>query len=48
MRKNQNEYKIYSMNTDFNINNVNENDNVTVTLENPRAELIYTKYYTNT
>lgn len=26
---------------------VDENDNVTITLENPRAELIYTKYYTN-
>lgn len=26
---------------------VDENDNVTVTLENPRAELIYTKYYSN-
>ena len=26
---------------------VDENDNVTITLENPSAELIYTKYYTN-
>ena len=26
---------------------VDENDKVTITLENPRAELIYTKYYTN-
>ena len=26
---------------------VDENDNITITLENPRAELIYTKYYTN-
>ena len=26
---------------------VDENDNVTISLENPRAELIYTKYYTN-
>lgn len=26
---------------------VDENDNVTITLENPRAELSYTKYYTN-
>jgi hypothetical protein len=24
-----------------------KNNNVTITLENPRAELIYTKYYTN-
>lgn len=26
---------------------VDENDNVTISLDNPRAELIYTKYYTN-
>ena len=26
---------------------VDENDNVTVTVENPKAELTYTKYYTN-